>query len=52
MLDYEAGKCRISNYLSNEINISVFDIDVEMIRECYNENVTIIKNIEKDKTNL
>lgn len=52
MLDYGTGKCRISNYLSNEIEILVFDIDVEMIRECSNENITIIKNIKKDKTNL
>lgn len=47
-LDYGAGKCKIANTLSNkDINVFVYDIDKDTIKNRANKNVNVIDDINK-----
>ncbi|HHT7686755.1 TIGR00725 family protein [Pasteurella multocida] len=47
ILDYGAGKCKIANILSNDMNIDVFDVNIEKLKLRANNKINIIENIEK-----
>lgn len=49
VLDYGAGKCKIANTLSDKTDVSVFDIDVELLKTRAHQNVVIIEDIENVK---
>lgn len=46
MLDYGAGKCKIANHLSDELSVSVFDINQLQLLERARSNIEIIDNID------
>lgn len=46
LLDYGAGKCKITNSISQYIKCSVFDIDLKIIKERHDSRTRIIENIE------
>ena len=47
LLDYGAGKCKITNSLSQYITCSVFDIDLKTLNERADSRTRKIENIEK-----
>ena len=46
LLDYGAGKCKITNSISQYIKCSVFDIDLKIIKERHDSRTRIIENID------
>ena len=46
ILDYGAGKCKIANMLSENYDVSVFDIDLDTVVKRANPSVTVYKLVE------
>ena len=46
ILDYGAGKCKIANTLSENYEVSVFDIDLDTIAKRANPSVTVYKSAD------
>lgn len=46
ILDYGAGKCKIANTLSENYDVSVFDIDLDTVAKRANPSVTVYKLVE------
>lgn len=46
ILDYGAGKCKIANTLSENYDVSVFDIDLDTVIKRANPSVTVYKLVE------
>ena len=46
LLDYGAGKCKITNSISQYVKCSVFDIDLNIIKERHDSRTRIIENID------
>ena len=46
LLDYGAGKCKITNSISQYIKCSVFDIDLNILKERHDSRTRIIENID------
>lgn len=43
VLDYGAGKCKIANRLSDKCDVSVYDIDLDILNDRANKTVKILK---------
>ncbi|MGP1580167.1 MAG: glycosyltransferase [Wolinella sp.] len=54
LLDYGAGKCKIANALSCEMEVFVFDVNAEQVKERANKSLKIVENIKNinEKFNL
>ena len=47
LLDYGAGKCKITNSISQYIKCSVFDIDLDILKKRCDSKARIIENIDE-----